>query len=189
VRDYQRAATLALDSYGPQVLSFLVAQLRSVPEAEEAFSLFAEDLWKGLPSFAFRCSVRGWLYALARHAAARHARGPQRKALRHVPLSHEAVLGGLVQHLRSTTHGYQRTEVKDEFRALREQLPHDDQALLILHVDKALAWREIAIVMNDSADMPDDALLDREAARLRKRFERVKAELKLLAIKAGLLER
>lgn len=32
----------------------------------------------------------------------------------------------------------------------------------------------------------DDAALDREAARLRKRFERVKSELKALAKQAGL---
>jgi RNA polymerase sigma-70 factor (ECF subfamily) len=187
VQDYQTAATHALEAYGPQILAFLVARLRSVPEAEEAFSMFTEDLWRGLPGFGFRCSTRGWLYALARNAANRHATAPQRRVDRNLTLPGENALGGLVKQLRSTTHAYQRTDVKDAFRLLREKLPVEDQTLLILHVDKKLPWREIAIVLNDEASLPDDPTLEREAARLRKRFERVKADLRASAIQAGLL--
>ena len=125
----------------------------------------------------------------ARTAISRHQRAPERRADRHLSLSHQAVLGGLIGQLRSSTQAYLRTDVKDEFRTLREQLHEDDQALLILYIDKQLPWREIAIVMNEQTELPDDATLEREAARLRKRFERAKVELKDLAIKKGLLER
>jgi RNA polymerase sigma-70 factor (ECF subfamily) len=74
---------------------------------------------------------------------------------------------------------------------VREQLEPDDQMLLILRVDRQLEWRDLALVMSTRDHCPtarlDDAALDREAARLRKRFERVKAELKDLAQEAGLL--
>lgn len=188
-RDFPLAATLALEAYGPQILSFLTARLRSATDAEEVFSVFAEDMWNGLPGFGFRCSARGWLYALARTAASRHLRAPARRADRNLHLSHEAVLGALVGRLRSSTQAYQRTDVKDVFRGLREELPEEDQALLILYIDKKLPWREIAIVMNEQNELPDDSTLEREAARLRKRFERVKVQLKELAIKKGLLAR
>ena len=188
-QDFRLAATLALEAYGPQVLSFMTARLRSATDAEEVFSVFAEDMWNGLPGFGFRCSARGWLYALARTAVSRHLRAPMRRADRNLHLSHEAVLGALIGQLHSSTQAYQRTDVKDEFRDLREELPEEDQALLILHIDKELPWREIAIVMNEQSELPDDSALEREAARLRKRFERTKVQLKELAIKKGLLAR
>ncbi len=187
-QDFQSAATRAFEAYGQEVLSFLTARLRSVPEAEEAFSMFAEDLWKGLPGFGFRCSVRGWLYALARNAANRHASAPQRRAGRNLPLSPDGAVTALLDRARSETQMYKRTDAKDKVRALRERLPHEDQTLLILFIDRGLPWREIAMVVHEQGEELDDDSLDREASRLRKRFERVKAELKAMAIEEGLLK-
>ena len=54
-----------------------------------------------------------------------------------------------------------------------------------------MAWRDLAIVMSTGGYLPADSIdedaLARETARLRKRFERVKSELKRLAKEAGLL--
>ncbi len=187
-QDFQAAATLALEAYGQEILSFLTARMRAVSDAEEAFSMFAEDVWKGLPGFGFRCSMRGWLYALARNAANRYASSPQRRAGRNVPLSRDGAVSALIDRARSATQMHQRTDVKDKIRALRERLPQEDQTLLILFVDRNLPWREIAMVVHEQGEQLDDAALDREAARLRKRFERVKSELKALAIAEGLLK-
>lgn len=186
--DLNAAATLALEAYGLEILSFLTARMRSVSDAEEAFSMLAEDLWKGLPGFAFRSSTRGWMYALARNAANRYATAPQRRPARNVPLSRDGVLSALIERARTATQLHQRTDVKDKIRALRERLPQEDQALLILHVDRNLPWREIAMVVHERGEELADTALDREAARLRKRFERVKAELKTMAIAEGLLQ-
>lgn len=187
-QDFQAAATRALEAYGQEILSFLTSRMRAASDAEEAYSMFAEDLWKGLPGFAFRCSVRGWMYALARNAANRYATAPQRRAARNVPLSRDGVASKLVDAARSVTQVHQRTDVKDKIRGLRERLPQEDQALLILFVDRNLPWREIAMVVHERGEELDDAALDREAARLRKRFERLKVELKAMAIAEGLLE-
>src|SRR3954467_7132745 len=94
-RDFAGAATLALEVYGAEIYSFIRARLRSTSEADEAFSMFAEDLWKGLAGFGFRSTVRGWLYALARNAANRHAASPQRRASRNVPLSFDSAVAAL----------------------------------------------------------------------------------------------
>lgn len=191
--DFERAATCVLEGYGDELLAFLAARLRSDADAEEAFSLFAEDLWRGLPNFAWRSAVRTWVYTLARNAANRHARSPHRRAGRNLTLSRHAGLSALVDRVRSRTQVHMRTDVKSRVRALRERLEPDDQMLLILRVDRAMAWRDLAHVMlgdaqaADATDAIDDDAITREAARLRKRFERIKTELKRMAQEEGLL--
>src|SRR5215207_5573532 len=113
------AVKLTLEAYGSEILSFLHVRLRNPTDAQDAFSLFAEDVWTGLPSFGFRCSVRTWAYTLARNAAARLLASPQRRPQRNVALSASDV-SALVDRLRSETDVFQQTAVKDRFRALRE---------------------------------------------------------------------
>jgi RNA polymerase sigma-70 factor, ECF subfamily len=187
VGDFSTAATAALEAYGHEILTFLGTRLRSSSDAEEAFGIFAEDLWKGLPRFGFRCSTRGWLYTVARNAANRYASSPARRPHRNVELDRESQVAALVDRVRSTTEDFRRTEVKDQIRALRDHLTTEDQTLLLLHVDRALPWREIAMIMHEDDTTLDDEGLTREAARLRKRFERVKVELKQIAIERGLI--
>jgi RNA polymerase sigma-70 factor (ECF subfamily) len=185
---FDDAATAVIESYGNEILGFLIARLRSPSDGEEAFSMFAEDLWTGLPKFSWRCSLRTWAYALARNAATRYASAPQRRAARNLTLSQPGRLSELVERVRSATQIYQRTAVKDRFRALREQLDPDDQMLLILRVDRGMAWRDLALAMAGDVEL-DDVAIERESVRLRKSFERVKAELKHMAEKEGLLKR
>jgi hypothetical protein len=58
---------------------------------------------------------------------------------------------------------------------------------LILRVDRGLAWNEIAQSMDDGDAPLTDTELHRQAAALRKRFERIKDRLRVLAREAGLL--
>jgi RNA polymerase sigma-70 factor (ECF subfamily) len=185
--EFGLATTRSFEAYGAEILSFLTARLRSRSDAEEAFSMFAEDLCQALPAFEFRCTVRGYLYTLARNAANRYASEPHQRRERHVSMSDMSAASAVIERARTDTQLHKRSEVKDKIRSLRERLPEDDQTLLILYVDRALPWAEIAMVMH-GGDLAGEALT-REAARLRKRFERVKAELRELAIEAGLLQR
>ena len=180
------AASLAIEAYGREIMSFLRARFRSRADAEEAYSQFTEQLWTTMPRFTWRCSMRTWAYALARNVSARHAAAPEQRPLRNVPLSLCGMLSKLVEHVRSATHGFRKTDVKDRFRALREQLSPDDQMLLVLRVDREMSWRDVAITMSGDEELDGEAL-EREAARLRKAFERVKRELKAMAEREGLL--
>jgi RNA polymerase sigma-70 factor, ECF subfamily len=188
-RDFGLATARAFEAYGSEVLSFLIARLRSQSDGEEAFSMFAEDLCQALPAFEFRCSVRGYLYTLARNAGNRYASAPQNRRERNLPVSAHASLSAVVERARSETAVHKRTEVRDKVRALRERLSEEDQTLLILHVDRALPWNDIAMVMQDVSTELTGEALSRESARLRKRFERVKSELKALALAEGLIAR
>ena len=73
---------------------------------------------------------------------------------------------------------------EDEERLVEEfrrQLDEDDQTLLVLRVDRNLAWRDIALVLLGEEADPED--VTRKAATLRKQFERVKERLRELAAK------
>ena len=179
---YDDATKAALDLYGRQVLGFLCAAHKNEADASEIFSVFAEDLWKSLAGFAWECSLRTWAYMLARRAAARVLR--QKWRARAV-LGSSPALSKLVQEVRTETLAYLRTETKTRLRALRDSLDEDDRTLLMLRVDRGLAWDELARVFSEG-DL-DEAAQKREAARLRKRFQLVKEKLKALAKREGLL--
>jgi RNA polymerase sigma-70 factor (ECF subfamily) len=186
--DFEAAATLAIERYGDEILSFLAVRLRANSDAHEAFSMFAEDFWVGLPQFGWRSSVRTWAYMIARNAAARYMSAPDRRVARNLTLSAPGRISQWVERARSATQLHQQTAIKDRMRELRERLDPDDQVLLVLRVDRDMAWRDLAITLTGNADLDDDAL-DREATRLRKAFERVKSELKQMARREGLLKR
>lgn len=185
-RDVDGALATGLRAYGDELASFLAAHTGDEALAEEAFSLLAEDLWKGLPTFRFDASFRTWAYALARRAAARAARAPARRAARNVPLSQADLVAKLAHEARARTVEYKKTTMKDRFAALRARLSDDERELLVLRVDRGLDWREIAAVLSDD-DVVDDARRAAESAKLRKRFERLKEKLRALAVAEGLL--
>ncbi len=181
---HDEAATLVLETYGPEVFGYLVHTLGNESDAGEVFSQTAEDLWKGLPSFGFRCSVRTWIYVLGRHAISRYRRSPWNKGGRRVG---ESRVESLAELARSRTQPWRRTEVKDRMAALRDALDEDDRTLLTLRVDRDLGWDDIARVML-GVEEPDAKLVTKESARLRKRFQLLKDELRRKAQEAGLLE-
>ncbi|MCH9686454.1 MAG: sigma-70 family RNA polymerase sigma factor [Deltaproteobacteria bacterium] len=174
------AATAALKGYGPEILGYLSAMSRTETDAAEVFSIFCEDMWKGIPSFRWQSSFRTWSYTLARHALYRLSRDPHRRRDRNLALSQSPEVFQVVENVRTTTMIHLRTETKNKFTALREQLEPDDRTLLILRVDRRLAWNEIARIMAEEAEPTNDDV-KRGAATLRKRFERAKERLRKLA--------
>jgi hypothetical protein len=70
-RDYDAAATAALRAHGPEVMRFLRSSHKSEDDAADVFSVFAEDLWRSMMTFAWECSLRTWAYVLARRASFR----------------------------------------------------------------------------------------------------------------------
>lgn len=184
-RALDELATLALETYGPEVYGFLINMMGGLSDAGEVFSQAIEDFWRSLPEFRGRCRVRTWLYTLAQHAAARYRRSPWNRGQR----TGGSKLEELVAAVQSRTSPWQRTDVKDRWRELRETLDPADRALLVLRVDRDLEWNEIAHVMLGESEQEYPAVeLAREAARLRKRFQMLKEDLRERARAAGLIE-
>ena len=169
--DLSGAATLALRVYGPEIYGFLVTVMRSEDAAAEVFAETSLHLWRDLPTFRWECSLRTWSYTLAHHRMSAFRRKPTPSS---VPLSLSPARE-IAESVRTTTAVYLRTETKNALARLRERLEPDDQSLLILRVDRGLAWRDVARVM--------------EAAEpaLRKRFERLKGRLREMATEEGIV--
>jgi RNA polymerase sigma-70 factor (ECF subfamily) len=181
--DHAQATTAALRAYGVELLGFLRALAGDHDLAAEAFAELGEDVWRGLPRFRWESSLRSWLYALARNALAQLRRDPRRRRERNLPLS---LAPDIAAAVRTVTIEIQRTAVKDEFRVLREQLDPEEHEILLLRLDRGMAWKDIARVIGGLGGDDD---LDARAAALRKRFERAKQRLKKLAIERGLIGR
>lgn len=173
--DLEGAATAALGDLGPAVFGYLCS-LADEDDARDVFSIFSEDLWRGLPGFRRECSLRAWAYRLAWHALARFHRDPFRR--RGVRLPSEAASRLAASIAASSQMPGSR---RDRLRTLRASLDPEDQTLLVLRVDKELEWEDVAAVL--SADGRPVT-----AAALRKRFERLKDELARRAREQGLLD-
>ncbi|MBV1859368.1 MAG: sigma-70 family RNA polymerase sigma factor [Nannocystaceae bacterium] len=172
--DMEAAATLAIRSYGPELLGYLHAMLHTT-DPDELFSTLCEQLWRHLPSFRWESSVRTWAYVVARNLArgeARAAAGPRGK----VEGLRETHASRIAADVRSTTAIHLRTDSKDALQRIRDGLDPDDRTLLILRVDRGMAWRDIVAVLGADGPPGDDPA--KAAAGLRKRFERLKERLR-----------
>lgn len=184
--DLKQAATLTLTQYGGEIYSLLLARLRAEADAQEVYSIFAESLWRGLPGFEWRSTMRTYCYSIACNAAARYVRAPALRPERNLSLPETGDVSAIVAHARTQTATFLRTEARTRLQRLRDQLPPDDQLLLVLRVDRGLRWDELVLISSDGATLAPEEQ-KREAGRLRKRFQTIKATLQRLAEAEGLL--
>jgi RNA polymerase sigma-70 factor, ECF subfamily len=175
--DLEGAATDALRGLGPQVLRYLRSLLREEAAATEAFSQFAENLWKGLPAFRAEASLRTWAFRLALNAAlnlreeAWRVRGRRLRTGEASKIAEEVRTKTVVRVERQ----------RQALEKLRQSLSVQDQSLLVLRIDQGLSWAEIAEVLSAEGRRV-------EVAAVTKRFERVKERLAKLAKEQGLVD-
>lgn len=173
--DHRGAASEAIRSLGPKVLGYLRSILRDDEDAADAFSHFAEDLWRGIGGFRGESSFKTWAYKLA-WCAAMHVRSDAWKRLGRRLESGEA--SRLADEVRT------KSAVRDErqrqtLERLREALTPEEQTLLFLRLDQQLDWNEVADVLSAGGTPV-------EPAALRKRYERLKERLARMARDQGL---
>ena len=175
--DVAAATKIAIDEYGREILSYLIACAPSRAIADDAFAELAYNVWRNLARFEWRASCRTWLYTLARNGLARNLRRERVHLENRANLSELPEVELAVDKL--TRAPYQRTTMQEELARIRRQLPGEDRELLILRVDRGLSWDEIAAITFPELE-GDEAELRRGAARLRKRFTRLKERLRAL---------
>lgn len=175
--DVRSAAAEAIRGVGPDVLRYLRAMLRDEADAADAFSLFAEGVWKGLGAFRGEASVRTWALRLAVHSAGKVRNEAWKRRVRRFDTGEASAIAASVR-----TTSRVRAEVhSDGLEKLRQALSPQDQSLLVLRIDQRLSWTEIADVLAGSgAPVAVNTLC--------KRFERIKRRLALMAKEEGLLE-
>lgn len=178
----REGATLAIESYGAEVLSFLEMMLRDRADSADAFAQACEDLWKGLSRFEGRASMKTWFYTLARHAASR-----QRRSVHSDRIVGISEMSDVADRVRSRTMPHLKTEIKVGIAAIRATLDEADRMLLVLRVDRGMSWNDVARVMANEGDDDSEEEIARVAARLRKRFQSVKETIRERAIATGLI--
>ncbi len=171
--DLDGAMTAAVKGYGPELLGFLIGSIRDEDHAHDILGAACERMWRGLAAFRWDSSFRVWAYTVARHelirAAPRRARGRAE-----IPVSQASSIRLALDELRTATAPFLKSEVKAQLARVRASLEPDDHTLLTLRLDRRMAWNDIARVL---AGETPPANLTREAAALRKRFERLKEHL------------
>jgi RNA polymerase sigma-70 factor, ECF subfamily len=175
--DTRGAAAEAIRGFGPRILGYLRSVLRDDGDAQEAFSVFAEHLWRGIGTFRGEASFRTWAFKIAWHAALGVRDDAWRRLGRRFETSEASRLAEEVR----TRSGLRVERQRQALDVLRDALTPEEQTLLALRVDQRLAWDDIADVLST-----EEAPV--EAAALRKRFERLKDRLARLAREHGLVE-
>ena len=175
--DRPAAATAAIQEFGPPVLRYLRSLLRDEDDASDAFSVFAENVWRGLPTWRGEGSLKAWAFRLAWNGAMNLKNEAWRRRGRRF-FSGEA--SALAEEIRTRSHVKVERQ-RNALDTLRESLDVEEISLLTLRIDQKLSWAEIADVTAIDGQRV-------EAAALMKRFERLKARLAKMAKDQGLLE-
>src|SRR5438045_1434340 len=95
--DLEGAAAAAMHGYGREIMSFLAALHRDEQDAAEVFSMFAEGLWRALPTFAWQCSFRTFAYEIARKSSLRYRRDARRRRAKFAPFPDGSLLSRIEQ--------------------------------------------------------------------------------------------
>ncbi len=177
--ELKEGATAAIEGFGPEILGFLVAVVRDKALAGEVFAQFCEELWSRLAAFHWKESFRPWLYGLAWTAWQRLRREPHFRKT--ISLPEEPDIAAAERRVRTVELPRVESALGEGVARLRQSLDPEDQALLILHLDRSMSWEEIAAVMLSGEEARDDAALTRKAAFAQNRFFQVTENLKQLA--------
>jgi RNA polymerase sigma-70 factor (ECF subfamily) len=164
-----QAATRTVEGLGPGIYGYLCSLLEE-DDAKEVFSMWAEDVWRGLATFRGDASVRTWCYRLAWHASCRFRRDAFRRRREAIPTSAASRLAASVASRSGMAPGSRR----ERLERLRASLSPEEQSLLVLRVDRELEWDEIADILSVEGEPVT-------SPALRKRFERLKEKLAELA--------
>ncbi len=164
--DERGAATEAMRALGPKILGYLRSILRDEADAGDAFSTWAEHLWRGIGSFRGEASFRTWSFKIAYNAALNVRNEAWRRLGRPLESGEASRLADEIRTRTAVREERQRTRLDE----IRDQLTAEEQTLLTLRIDQQLSWEEIADVFAASGHGVDPAAL-------RKRFQRLKDRL------------
>lgn len=173
---FSEAATAIVETYGPEILTYLRGILRDDVRAKEVFSEWGERLWTGLPTLRSKASVRTWAFRVAWCAAFDHRRRTARRREQRLTTTE---VSRIVQVVHDRTPTHLKTGGRDKLDAIRATLDPEERSLLHLRVDRKLSWDQIAEIMSADGEPV-------EAAALRKRYQRLREKLHTMAERAGL---
>jgi RNA polymerase sigma-70 factor, ECF subfamily len=185
--DLRRGVETTQSLYGAEVFGFMTAVLDDPTIARDVYVRFAERLWRSLGRFRWHCSLRTWCYALARsEIARRREQTVTSPALPPPPPSRGPSAGGAPEVDSLSAWTTARSTLRGGVDLLRSQLAQEDREILVLHVDRGLSWRDVALTVLENVS---EGEIERESDRLRLRFAAVKEQLAKAAAAHGITPR
>jgi|GEM_PF-774003 len=178
------AAAAAIALYGAEIFGFLIGVLDHAGAAHDVYATFSAHLRGHLPRAAWGCSLRVMMYLIACRALADHtrARAPREGAAESAaPREGESI----VAPTPVAKSRFDRADSVSGISALRRNLSQGARELLVLRVDRGLAWNDIALISLGESAAPVD--VRRESKRLERRFRSIREQLARTAIDLGLL--
>ncbi len=164
--DVSAGATEALRALGPEILRFLRSVLRNEEDAADAFSQFAENLWKGLSTFRGQSSLRTWAFRVAWNSAMNLRNDAWHRHGRRFATGEASQIAEEIRTKTAVRVERQRSALD----RLRDALSPDDQSLLALRLDRGFSWEEVAEILSAGGERV-------QPLTLMKRFERLKKRL------------
>jgi RNA polymerase sigma-70 factor (ECF subfamily) len=133
-----------------RIVDEYAAPLARLVRAHEADSSLQQDLlqeihlaiWRSLPAFAGRCSMRTWVYRVAHNVAATHLLRQKRRRLESLSTIDELMLEAAAPEAAATI---DEQRVLEQLTGLIRRLKPVDRQLIVLHLE-GLAADEIAEV-------------------------------------------
>ncbi len=160
------AAAAAIRAHGPAALRYLRSLLRDEADANDAFSYWAESVWRGLPGFRGDAPLRTWALRLAYRAALAVLDHAWRRRVRPFATGEASRLAATLRTASAVRLERQRRKLD----AVIARLAPEQQTLLSLRVDQGMSWEDIATVLStDTRDV--------DPKTLAKRYERLKTRL------------
>ena len=166
------AATEVIQALGPDILRYLRSLLHDEEEAADAFSDFAEKLWRALPGLPPREPIRMWAFHVAWQAALDLSNG----AGRHPP----GEASDIAAHVRTKTVVRAARKI-DKLSRLREALDPQEHSILSLRLDQQFSWEEIAEILSLDGEPVD-------ASAVVARYGQIRERLAAMALEQGLLD-
>ena len=163
-----------LEFYGPRIFRMMMGVFHNEAIAQDVYQQFSIQLWESLESFRGDSQIYTWTYTLARRAIGQRLRGSKKETRLHTHQRDQLA----AKWTRTATAEWRKTESKDKFQEMVEELDHDERTLVMLRIGEEMSWKEVAQVMQDGDETLEGSELSKESGRLRKKFQRVKDKLK-----------
>lgn len=178
------AVTLALRTYGAELRALLATLLEDEEEVREAYAVFGEQLWISHGRFQWRSSYRSWAYVIAKRVALRTW---QRRRVARRRTANGGVEPDELAYRPDTEPPSLAQGPRGRAVVARcEALSAEERQIVRLRLEYGLSWRNIALTMMPPEEATSDAAVARGAARYRKRFERIRAQLRAVMVSRGL---
>ena len=173
--DVRGAVDRILSRHGAAFYGYIASLVQDESLAAEAFQLFSVRLWESLEGFRWESRLSTWAYRIARNAAYRTLEDPyRRRAARLGTVEQERLAASWT---RTTTAAWRRTEAKQRLWEEVEGLSPEDREILVLRLGRKMSWTEVAAVIHGLEGHVEEKALARHAAKVRKRFQRLKEVL------------